>query len=68
MRFRPDGFLLGMVAAAALAWLWPALGATGGALRPELLTKSGVALLFFLHGLALSFGALRAGILHSLIR
>ena len=64
MRFRPDGFLLGMVAAAALAWLWPAPGATGGALRPELLTKSGVALLFFLHGLALSFGALRAGILH----
>lgn len=64
MRFRPDGFLLGMVAAAALAWLWPAPGATGGALHPEVLTKAGVALLFFLHGLALSFAALRAGILH----
>lgn len=64
MRFRPDGFLLGMVAAAALAWLGPAPGATGGALRPDLLAKAGVALLFFLHGLALSCGALRAGVLH----
>jgi sodium/bile acid cotransporter 7 len=33
-------------------------------LHPELLTKAGVALIFFLHGVALSFAALRAGALN----
>jgi sodium/bile acid cotransporter 7 len=56
-----DGFLLGMVAAVALAWAFPGPGAEGGSLHPELLTKAGVALIFFLHGLALSFASLRAG-------
>jgi sodium/bile acid cotransporter 7 len=60
---RVDGFLVGMVAAVGLAWLWPGPGAEGGWLHPELLTKAGVALVFFLHGLALPFAALRAGTL-----
>lgn len=64
MRWRPDGFLAGLVAVTALAWAWPAPGAAGGALQPALLAKAGVALIFFLHGLALSFAALRAGALH----
>lgn len=72
MKFKPDWFLIGMAAATGLAWAWPAPGAAGGWLHPELLTKAGVALLFFLHGLALSFAALRAGILnwrlHSLVQ
>jgi sodium/bile acid cotransporter 7 len=59
-----DWFLLGMVAAVALAWLFPDPGARGGALHPELLNKLGVALIFFLHGLALSFQALKQGTLN----
>jgi sodium/bile acid cotransporter 7 len=64
MRWRPDWFLLGMIAAALLAWLAPGPGAKGGALHPELLNDLGVALIFFLHGLTLSFAALRQGTLH----
>jgi sodium/bile acid cotransporter 7 len=58
-----DWFLLGMVAVTLLAWLVPDPGAKGGVLHPELLNKLGVALIFFLHGLLLSFAALRAGTL-----
>jgi solute carrier family 10 (sodium/bile acid cotransporter), member 7 len=58
-----DWFLLGMFAVTLLAWLFPDPGAKGGVLRPELLNKLGVALIFFLHGLLLSFAALRAGTL-----
>lgn len=60
---RVDWFLLGMVAATALAWFFPDPGAKGGVLHPELTNKLGVALIFFLHGLLLSFVALRAGTL-----
>ena len=64
MRFKPDWFLIGMVLATGLAWAFPAPGASGGWMHPELLTKAGVALIFFLHGLTLSFAALRAGALN----
>jgi sodium/bile acid cotransporter 7 len=56
-----DPFLLGMTAAVALAWLFPDAGAKGGSLHPELVNKLGVSLIFFLHGLMLSFEALAAG-------
>lgn len=56
-----DWFLPGMGVAILLAWLFPTPGAQGGWLYPELLTKAGVALIFFLHGTALSFAALKAG-------
>ncbi len=72
MKFKPDWFLLGMVAAMALAWAFPAPGAAGGWMHPTLVTKIGVALIFFLHGVALSFGALKAGALrwplHALVQ
>ena len=58
-----DWFLPGMLAAVLLAWLLPDPGAKGGALHPELINKLGVSLIFFLHGLLLSFAALRAGTL-----
>lgn len=64
MKLKIDGFLLGLVAAVALAALWPEFGAKGGVLRPELTNKVGVALIFFLHGIGLSFAALKAGTLH----
>lgn len=50
-----------MGAAVALAWLFPDPGAKGGSLHPELVNKLGVSLIFFLHGLTLSFNALAAG-------
>jgi sodium/bile acid cotransporter 7 len=58
---RPDWFLLGMAGAVALAWLFPDAGAKGGSLHPELVNKLGVSLIFFLHGLVLSFQALADG-------
>jgi len=58
-----DWFTAGMAIAVALAWLFPDPGAPGGFLHPELLTKLGVALIFFLHGVSLSFDALKAGTL-----
>ena len=61
MKLKPDWFLVGMVAATALAWAFPAPGAAGGWLHPELLTKAGVALIFFLHGVTLPGTELRAG-------
>jgi sodium/bile acid cotransporter 7 len=63
MRYKPDWFLFGMLLATLLAWAFPDPGATGGWLHPELLTKAGIALIFFLHGVALSFDALKAGTL-----
>ena len=53
-----------MVLVTILAWAFPAPGATGGWMHPEIVTKAGVALIFFLHGLTLSFAALRAGVLN----
>ncbi|HVU25012.1 MAG TPA: bile acid:sodium symporter, partial [Opitutus sp.] len=64
MKLKIDWFLAGMVAATVLAWQFPGPGATGGWLHPEFLTKASIALIFFLHGIALSFGALKAGTLH----
>lgn len=58
---KPDWFLIGMLAAVLLAWLFPEPGAQGGWLHPELLVKLGVALVFFLHGVALATDALKAG-------
>ncbi len=63
MKLKRDWFLIGMGLAVVLAWQWPEPGARGGWLQPELLTKAGVALIFFLHGLLLSFAALKAGTL-----
>ena len=63
MKRGPDWFLIGMVVAVGLAWLWPEPGAHGGWLHPDILVKAGVALIFFLHGVLLSFAALKAGAL-----
>lgn len=59
-----DWFLPAMAGAVLLAWLFPAPGASGGWLHPELLTKLGVALIFLLHGLLLPLDQLKAGVLH----
>lgn len=58
-----DWFLAGLFIAAGLAWIFPEPGAHGGWLHAETLNKEGIALIFFLHGVALSFAALKAGTL-----
>ncbi len=63
MKPKIDWFLLGMLLAIGLAWLYPAPGARGGWLHPELITSLGVALVFYLNGLSLSFASLRQGIM-----
>ncbi|HEY1171935.1 MAG TPA: bile acid:sodium symporter family protein [Verrucomicrobiae bacterium] len=63
MKFKFDWFLTGLVVAVLLAWFYPEPGAKGGWLHADLLNKCGVALIFFLHGVALSFAALKAGTL-----
>lgn len=63
MKLKFDWFLTGMAAAVFLAWLFPSPGAAGGWMHPELITKVGIALIFFLHGVALSFPAMKAGML-----
>ena len=52
-----------MFVAVGLAVLFPNPGAHGGWLHAELLNKFGVALIFFLHGVGLSFSALKGGML-----
>lgn len=64
MKWKPDWFLIGMVVAILLALSFPEPGAQGGFLYPDLLTKAGVALIFLLHGMALSVEKLRLGILN----
>lgn len=61
-KFSFDWFMKGMVLAVALAFVWPEPGARGGFLHPELLTKLGIALVFFLNGLGLPLSALREGV------
>lgn len=61
MKFKFDWFLKGMLVAVALAFLWPAPGAKGGFLQPELLNKIGIALVFFLNGLGLGILAVSGG-------
>ncbi|MCU0719872.1 MAG: bile acid:sodium symporter, partial [Pirellula sp.] len=72
MEWKRDWFFIGMLVAALLAWVYPTAGAQGGWLYPEVLTKAGVALIFFLHGMSLSFEAMKQGAmnwrLHALIQ
>jgi sodium/bile acid cotransporter 7 len=58
-----DWFMGGLVAAVTLAWLLPHPGAHGGILHPEILTKAGVAVIFFLSGISLPFSALSHGMM-----
>lgn len=60
---KPDWFLISLAVAVLLAILFPDAGAHGGWMQPDLLTKGGVSLIFFLHGVALPFERLKAGTL-----
>jgi solute carrier family 10 (sodium/bile acid cotransporter), member 7 len=56
-------FLLGLLLVAGLAFVAPELGVRGGPLRPEITTKAGVALIFFVQGLVIAPATLRKGAL-----
>lgn len=61
-RFKPDGFLVAMLSAVALAALYPDPGVSGGVLHMDVLTSAGIALVFFLHGADLSLESLKVGV------
>jgi len=59
--YRKHGFTLALLAVLVLAVYYPALGAEGGALRPEWSTKLGVWLIFLMQGLSIPGQELRDG-------
>jgi solute carrier family 10 (sodium/bile acid cotransporter), member 7 len=61
---KTDGFILALAGAIGLALLWPELGAADGPLHLGVVTRCGIALIFFLHGANLSTQALRTGAGH----
>lgn len=58
---RSNGFLLGLVLAVIVAFLFPGPGSRGGALHAEAVNNFGIALILFLQGLSLAFEKIRAG-------
>lgn len=62
-RIQQQWFLFGMIAAVILGSLFPAFGASGGALHSETTVNLGIAIVFFLHGIGLPLESLRRGML-----
>lgn len=58
---RSNGFLLGLLLAVVLAFVWPGPGAQGGALHAGMLNNFGIALILFLQGISLAFEKIRSG-------
>ncbi|HJW04638.1 MAG TPA: bile acid:sodium symporter family protein [Azospira sp.] len=58
-----EWFLSGMIGAVLLASLAPQLGRSGGTLQADRAADVGIALVFFLHGLGISFASLKEGLL-----
>jgi len=58
---RGNAFLVGLGIATALAFVFPAPGARGGWMHPEILVNAGVALILFLQGVSLPFEKVKAG-------
>ncbi len=69
---RRNGFILGLVLAVLLAFLFPVPGSRNGFLHPELVNNFGIALILFLQGLSLAFEKLKSGAsnwkLHAIIQ
>lgn len=58
---RSNGFLLGLVAAVALAFVLPGPGSKDGILHADVLINAGIALIMFLQGLSLAFEKIKSG-------
>jgi sodium/bile acid cotransporter 7 len=56
-----NGFIIALLAAVALAFLFPAPGARNGWLHPDALNNVGVALILFLQGLSMAVERMKAG-------
>ncbi|WP_310532614.1 bile acid:sodium symporter family protein [Novosphingobium sp.] len=69
---KPDGFLIAIAAAVVLAFAAPYIGASEGPLAMGIVTNLGVALVFFLHGAAVSPASMRSAAanwrLHALVQ
>ncbi|MCE7659556.1 bile acid:sodium symporter family protein [Vibrio fluvialis] len=61
-KLKKEWFLVGMVAAIALATVTSEFGRSGGVIHLDQLTGIGIAIVFFLHGLGLSPQAIKAGL------
>ena len=58
---RANGFVLALIAAVILAFLFPEPAAHGGVLQPEIVSNFGISLILFLQGLSLAFEKVRSG-------
>lgn len=56
-------FLVGLAVSVAIAFVFPAPGADGGALRAEISTKFAISVIFLIQGLVLPLEAVRAGLM-----
>ncbi|TXR51948.1 bile acid:sodium symporter family protein [Reinekea thalattae] len=61
-KIKKEWFIVGMIIAIALATVTPTIGRSDGILHLDTVTKLGVVLVFFLHGLGLSPKSIKAGI------
>jgi len=58
---KKHGFVLALVAAILLAWVYPGLGSRGGPLRADMISTFGVMVIFLLQGLSLRTRELASG-------
>ena len=56
-----NGFIIALLCAVGLAFLFPSAGAKGGWLHPDLINNVGVALILFVQGLAMAVERMKAG-------
>jgi sodium/bile acid cotransporter 7 len=59
---KKNGFVLALLGAVVLAYLFPGLGASNGILKAGLFSKIGVMVIFFLQGLTINTGDLASGL------
>ena len=58
---KQNGFIIALLCAVGLAFLFPSAGAKGGWLQPDLVNNIGVALILFVQGLAMAVERMKAG-------
>lgn len=58
---RRNGFVLGLILAVVLAFIFPEPGSQNGFLRPDMINNLGIATILFLQGLSLAFEKLKKG-------
>jgi len=64
MRYLPDPFVLALLGAILVAWIWPGPGAVQGLWTLHTAASIGISVIFFMYGLSLSFDKIKNGITH----